>query len=85
MNLIGSSFILPCLIKLLYAASTPEHVAAEFSNALWKNGVFQAVYGNTEGETSKQPVALTTTTGIFSAAIRVCLATTPAPQPAQSL
>ena len=36
-------------------------VAAQFSNALWMNGVFQAVYGKMVVTTSMQPVAPPTT------------------------
>ena len=38
--------IFPCFLSELYAASTPEHVAAAFSNALCTNEQsFHEVYG----------------------------------------
>jgi hypothetical protein len=40
-----SAGILPAAFRPLNAASTPEIVAAEFSKALWMNGVFHEVYG----------------------------------------
>jgi len=69
---------------LLYAASMPLQVAAEFSNAECMKGTFHAEYGNIVVETSRQPVAHVTTTGLPSVAMSTCLATVPAPQPAQS-
>jgi hypothetical protein len=38
-------------------------VAAAFSNAEWKNGTLQDVYGYMVVATSKQPVAFAMTTG----------------------
>jgi hypothetical protein len=40
-----SAGILPARFRPLNAASTPEIVAAEFSNALWMNGTFHDEYG----------------------------------------
>jgi len=40
-----SASILPARLRPANAASTPEIVAAAFSNALWMNGVFHDEYG----------------------------------------
>ena len=57
----GSS---PCFFSERKAVSTPLMVAAQFSNALWMNEVFQAVYGKMVVTTSMQPVAPPTTVSL---------------------
>src|SRR5512147_1591789 len=79
MNFI-SFLSLPCLRSDRYIVSIPEAVAAAFSNALCIQGTFQAVYGNRQVETSRQPVAFAITTG-SSMAIRTWRTMVGAPQP----
>src|SRR5512147_2962349 len=79
-NLMSSS-ILPCFLSERYMVSTPEIVAAEFSKALWIQGIFHAVYSDMQDETSRQPVAFDAITGYCDAANTI-LTTIGAPQPA---
>src|SRR3990172_6369191 len=79
MNFI-SFLSLPCFRSDRYMVSMPEAVAAAFSKALCIHGTFQAVYGNRQVETSRQPVALAITTGP-SMAIRTWRTMAGAPQP----
>src|SRR5512147_3351829 len=79
MNFI-SFLSLPCLRSDRYIVSIPEAVAAAFSNALCIHGSCQAVYGNRQVETSRQPVAFAITTG-SSIASSTCRTTVGAPQP----
>ena len=52
------------LASARYALSTPLAAAAAFSNATWSQGTFHAVVGKRVVATSRQPVALMTTTGV---------------------
>src|SRR5574342_976470 len=79
MNFI-SFLSLPCLRSDRYIVSIPEAVAAAFSNALCIHGTCQAVYGNRQVETSRQPVAFAITTG-SSIAISTWRTMVGAPQP----
>ncbi len=78
-----SSLTLPFRLSAMYADSTPDMVAAVVAKAVWIHGTSQADCGKPEVETSKQPVALATTTGL-SVASRTCLATMGSAQPAHS-
>ena len=63
MNLVVcSSPILPFSLSTLYAASTPESVAAEDANAVCIYESVHDVYGYMVLDTSKHPVAVETTT-----------------------
>lgn len=63
MNLVVcSSPILPFSLSILYAASTPESVAAEDANAVCIYESVHDVYGYMVLDTSKHPVAVETTT-----------------------
>src|SRR5512147_1027808 len=79
MNFI-SFLSLPCLRSDRYIVSIPEAVAAAFSKALCIHGTLQAVYGNRQVETSRQPVAFAITTG-SSMAIRTWRTMVGAPHP----
>src|SRR3990172_383709 len=79
MNFI-SFLSLPCLRSDRYMVSMPEAVAAAFSKALCIQGTRQAVYGNRQVETSRQPVAFAMTTG-SSMASSTWRTTVGAPQP----
>src|SRR4030066_2458667 len=76
--------IFPFFFNALYIVSTPDIVAAAFSNALCIHGIFHAVYSDMHVETSRQPVALEAMIG-YSVAISTCFTTMGAPQPEQSL
>jgi hypothetical protein len=55
--------IFPCFFNERYMVSTPDMVAAAFSNAVWIQGILQAVYSEIQVETSRHPVALAAITG----------------------